>query len=128
MFYFSGTIDTKELKVAMRALGFEPKKGEAKKMVSSVDVDGSGLVSFSDFTELMTLKMMSDEKTQYPEIDECFARRRLRSEPGENMTDEVCVCLCFCLYLVFVVPIVHCTVDETHMAHICLLFVRNFKK
>ena len=30
----SGTIDAKELKVAMRALGFEPKKEEIKKMVS----------------------------------------------------------------------------------------------
>ena len=28
----SGTIDAKELKVAMRALGFEPKKEEIKKM------------------------------------------------------------------------------------------------
>ena len=30
----SGTIDAKELKVAMRALGFEPKKEEIKKMIS----------------------------------------------------------------------------------------------
>ena len=30
---FEGTIDAKELKVAMRALGFEPKKEEIKKMV-----------------------------------------------------------------------------------------------
>ena len=29
----SGTIDVKELKVAMRALGFEPKKEEIKKMI-----------------------------------------------------------------------------------------------
>lgn len=28
----SGTIDAKELKVAMRALGFEPKKEEIKKV------------------------------------------------------------------------------------------------
>jgi hypothetical protein len=31
---FLGTIDAKELKVAMRALGFEPKKEEIKKMIS----------------------------------------------------------------------------------------------
>ena len=29
----SGTIDVKELKVAMRALGFEPKREELKKLV-----------------------------------------------------------------------------------------------
>ena len=38
----SGTIDVKELKVAMRALGFEPKKEEIKKLVSEYDKDGSG--------------------------------------------------------------------------------------
>ena len=38
----SGSIDAKELKVAMRALGFEPKKEEIQKMISDVDDDGSG--------------------------------------------------------------------------------------
>jgi len=33
----SGTIDVKELKVAMRALGFEPKKEEIKKMIADID-------------------------------------------------------------------------------------------
>lgn len=32
-----GYIDSKELKVAMRALGFEPKKEEVKKIISEVD-------------------------------------------------------------------------------------------
>lgn len=33
----TGLIDTKELKVAIRALGFEPKKEEIKRMVAEVD-------------------------------------------------------------------------------------------
>ena len=33
----SGKIDAKELKVAMRALGFEPKREELKRMISEVD-------------------------------------------------------------------------------------------
>ena len=33
----SGFIDCKDLKVAMRALGFEPRKEEIKKMVSEVN-------------------------------------------------------------------------------------------
>ena len=37
-----GSIDAKELKVAMRALGFEPKKEEIQKMIADVDDDGSG--------------------------------------------------------------------------------------
>ena len=32
-----GVIDSKDLKVAMRALGFEPRKEEIKKMVSEVN-------------------------------------------------------------------------------------------
>ena len=36
-----GTIDAKELKVAMRALGFEPKKEEIKKMISDIDKDAA---------------------------------------------------------------------------------------
>ena len=31
------------MQVAMRALGFEPKKEEIKKMLSDVDKDGSGI-------------------------------------------------------------------------------------
>jgi len=37
----SGTIDAKELKVAMRALGVEPKKEEITKMISEVDRDNT---------------------------------------------------------------------------------------
>lgn len=37
----TGLIDTKELKVAIRALGFEPKKEEIKRMVAEVDKGNS---------------------------------------------------------------------------------------
>eukprot|EP01066_Platyproteum_vivax_P008990 Platyproteum_vivax@DN390_c0_g1_i1.p1 len=53
----NGTISTKELKVAMRALGFEPKKEEIKKMISEVDKDGNEMIQYSEFLELMTQKM-----------------------------------------------------------------------
>lgn len=54
-----GKIDAKELKVAMRALGFEPKKEEIKKMISEIDKAGTGKIDFNDFLELMTAKMVS---------------------------------------------------------------------
>ena len=44
----SGSIDAKELKVAMRALGFEPKKEEIQKMIQDVDDDGSGTIEFPE--------------------------------------------------------------------------------
>ena len=52
-----GAIDAKELKVAMRALGFEPKKEEIRKMISDIDQDGSGTIEFPEFLEMMTAKM-----------------------------------------------------------------------
>ena len=42
----------------MRALGFQPKKEEIKKMISDIDKDGSGTIDFNDFLSLMTTKMV----------------------------------------------------------------------
>ncbi|KAM9375412.1 uncharacterized protein cetn4 [Pholidichthys leucotaenia] len=96
----SGTIDVKELKVAMRALGFEPKKEEIKKMITDLDKGGSGTVDFSDFLSIMTVKM--GEKDSKEEIlkafrlfdDDCTGKisfknlKRVAKELGENLTDE----------------------------------------
>lgn len=46
------------LQVAMRALGFEPKKEEIKKMISDIDKEGTGKISFNDFLIVMTQKMV----------------------------------------------------------------------
>merc|ERR1712021_156340 len=53
----SGAIDVRELKAAMRALGFEVKKEELKKMISDIDNDGNGSIEFQEFLEMMTGKM-----------------------------------------------------------------------
>jgi hypothetical protein len=42
----------------MRALGFEPKKEEIKKMIADIDKDGSGTIDFNEFLEMMTAKMV----------------------------------------------------------------------
>ena len=54
----NGQIDAKELKVAMRALGFEPKKEEIRKIISDIDREGRGVVDFQDFFDLMTVKIV----------------------------------------------------------------------
>merc|ERR1712086_123268 len=64
----SGMIDVRELKAAMRALGFEVKNEELKKMVSDVDNDGNGTIEFSEFLMMMTAKM--GEKDTREDIDE----------------------------------------------------------
>jgi centrin-1 len=54
-----GAIDAKELKVAMRALGFEPKKEEVKKILSDIDRHSEGAIKFDDFMDIMTMKVVS---------------------------------------------------------------------
>ncbi|PIN20023.1 Ca2+-binding protein (centrin/caltractin), EF-Hand superfamily protein [Handroanthus impetiginosus] len=52
----SGTIDAKELNVAMRALGFEMSEEEINRMIAEVDKDGSGAIDFDEFCHMMTAK------------------------------------------------------------------------
>lgn len=54
--------------VAMRALGFEPKKEEIKKMIGEVDKDGTGKISFVDFLAVMTQKMVNIYVKKYTHI------------------------------------------------------------
>ena len=96
----SGFIDCKDLKVAMRALGFEPRKEEIKKMIAEVDKESSGKLSLDSFMMLMGNKM--SEKDTKEEILKAFKLfddddtgkitftnlRRVAAELGENLTDE----------------------------------------
>lgn len=96
----TGVIDTKELKVAIRALGFEPRKEEIKKMIADFDKEGSGRISFADFLQMMTQKM--SEKDSNDEIMKAFRLfddddtgaisfknlKRVAKELGENLSDE----------------------------------------
>merc|ERR1712124_207095 len=66
----SGAIDVRELKAAMRALGFEVKNEELKKMVSDVDNDGNGTIEFTEFLQMMTGKM--GEKDTREDIEKVF--------------------------------------------------------
>merc|ERR1711968_295748 len=66
----SGAIDVRELKAAMRALGFEVKKEELKKMISDIDNDGNGSIEFAEFLQMMTGKM--GEKDSREDIEKVF--------------------------------------------------------
>merc|ERR1712110_295278 len=96
----SGAIDIRELKAAMRALGFEVKKEELKKMIADIDNDGNGDIEFGEFLEMMTGKM--GEKDTREDIEKVFKLfdddstgkislrnlRRVAEELGENIDDE----------------------------------------
>ena len=64
----SGNIDIKDLKVALRALGFEPAKQEIKRLISDLntntqqrdgdkDKEGVVLIEYADFLDIMITKM-----------------------------------------------------------------------
>lgn len=54
----TGTIDVKELKVAMRALGFEPTKDEVMKAIAEADHEGKGTIDYNEFQEMMQNKIV----------------------------------------------------------------------
>ncbi|KAJ7419995.1 centrin-2 [Willisornis vidua] len=84
----------------MRALGFKPKEEEIKEMISDMDKEGTGKISFDDFLAVMTQKMA--EKDSKEEILKAFKLfdddetgkisfrnlKRVARELGENPTDE----------------------------------------
>ncbi|RKO95691.1 EF-hand, partial [Caulochytrium protostelioides] len=53
-----GALDYHELKVAMRALGFDVKKAEVLKVLRDHDKNGSGLMSQEDFAAVMTERIL----------------------------------------------------------------------
>ena len=86
----SGSIDTKELQVALRALGFDSKKEKVRKMIADIDLDGSGNIDFEEFVEMMTGKMGDRDSPDDDETGRIAFRnlKRVARELGENMTDE----------------------------------------
>ena len=96
----NGVIDSKEHKVAMRALGFEPKKEEIRKLLNDVDKAGEGVIKFDDFLDIMTQKML--ERDPIEEMKKAFhliceeghdkitlkSLQKVAKELGENMTVE----------------------------------------
>lgn len=103
----SGTIDIKELKVALRALGFEPKYEDMKRLINNLNSEGkdketetSNNIDFNEFMQIMELKM--SEKEQQEEIAKAFesfvdptkgeityeSLARIAEEIEENISEE----------------------------------------
>lgn len=99
----SGTIDADELKVAMRALGFEPRHSDIKEMLESrnkLNKDGNNTLTYEEFKAMMEEKMAT--RNEREEIAKAFKLfdddetgvvslrnlRRVAKELGENMQDE----------------------------------------
>lgn len=96
----SGSIDYHELKVAMRALGFDVKKAEVLKLMKEYDRNETGQVTYADFLDIMTQKI--SERDPEEEIRKAFQLfdddgsgaislknlRRVSKELGESLSDD----------------------------------------
>ena len=95
-----GVIEAKELKVALRALGFNPTKEEIKKLIAESGEGDSMRVDFQQFLEILILKM--SERDSQAELDKAFALfdvnadgfidledlEKVAAELGEEMSRE----------------------------------------
>lgn len=95
-----GFLDYHELKVALRALGFNMQKMEVLAIIEEFDVDKRRLISYDDFYRYVAAKVM--ERDPLDEIRRAFKLfdddgtgkislknlRRVAKELGENLTDD----------------------------------------
>merc|ERR1719213_1116040 len=93
-------MDYHELKVAIRAMGFEIKKQEAMELMSRYDREDTGYIGYEAFEEIMTVRYANQDPME--EIRKAFelfdeekrgkiSFRNLRSiarDLGEKLTDE----------------------------------------
>lgn len=106
----SGFIQLKDLKVALRALGFEPAKQEIKRLTSDLnksqknregekEEENQIQITKEDFLNIMTTKMSErDADTELQKAFILFSQekdhitfedlREVANELGENMTDD----------------------------------------
>jgi Ca2+-binding EF-hand superfamily protein len=95
----SGEVSTQELKVAMRALGFEASTDDVKKMINTVDEDGAGQIGFDEFEKMMAGKFLNyDAKAEMTKAFKHFDKdgtgfisldnfRAIAKELGEQCTE-----------------------------------------
>jgi centrin-1 len=65
-----GKLKSKELKVAMRALGFEPKREEVRKLLIDIKKENAEYLTLNDFAEIMSRKFT--ERDVMDEIRKAF--------------------------------------------------------
>ena len=96
----SGSIDSGELKVAMKALGFEATDLEINQFINEADPKKTGSIQYDQFFKLMSKKMQernpeNEMREAFQLIDEDGTGRinfkklkKAVAEIGENLTDK----------------------------------------
>ncbi|RHZ82707.1 hypothetical protein Glove_104g43 [Diversispora epigaea] len=95
-----GAMDFHELKVAMRALGFDENKSEVLKIIRQYDKNDDGTIVFDDFFKVMSERIVN--RSPEEEIHRAFQLfdddntgkislrnlKRVAKELGENLDDD----------------------------------------
>ena len=96
----SGTIDARELKAAMRALGHEVTKQMCHAMFREVDADPEQALDFDQFCKIMAPRLKkADSRDEVMKVYQLFDLdkqgflthrdlRRMADDVGETLTDE----------------------------------------
>ena len=93
----TGMIDIKDLKVILRALGFEPQEDEIKKLLSTInrsdDNDdnnakksySSDTIDFEEFKKIMNNKLRKSEEIEQLKIGfHSFMDQKIKNDPSEQ--------------------------------------------
>jgi len=95
-----GTINAKELGYAMRAMGMNPTEAELLDLLNEYDTDGSGMIEFGEFCNMMSDKMNADNdedmiRMAFRVLDKdgsgtisSKAFKHLMTHIGDKLTDE----------------------------------------
>ncbi|KAI8817595.1 centrin-1 [Fimicolochytrium jonesii] len=61
----SGDVDVTELQILMRALGLDPRPGEAEQLAATFDTGGAATLDFEEFLRLMAVKMSEKDSREH---------------------------------------------------------------
>ena len=75
-------INPNDLKLAMKALGFDPKNEEVSRILSNIDSKGKSSYTFDSFLDLMIEKPNKDPKITLKSM------KKICAELSENITDD----------------------------------------
>ncbi|GBE59309.1 centrin [Babesia ovata] len=96
----TGRIEARELKMVLKALGFDPSTDEMYSIMSMVDKDGFGTVTYDDYFKIVKTKILDrDPAEEIAKAFKLFADvntgtislkdlRRVADELGEVVSDE----------------------------------------
>ena len=60
----TGTIESKELKVALRALGFDPSKEDIEDLINNQNKEGEDRIDFHEFLNIIITKVSVKDDTE----------------------------------------------------------------